>query len=309
MVLRTLRLHRVKWLLLAVYLPLSLLAAALVGDPMHWGDVHWLDVFGEGGGALMVLTWSLLILGSRPAGTVSNLLFIGLCLILVSLWQDNLDEFWKIPDAQLWDTWLENIPMPVGMAVLTLGLVRWYEEQRVLMAQLSQRERFMREHRSIDPVTRLASADYLNQQLAIDLHRARRECSPVSLVMLDLDGFDVINRRFGAKEGDRLLQAVTELLLLNLRDGDLLCRYAADRFAIMLPQTSEAMADLIAGELTGAIRHFAYRSSREGERVTVTASAGVALALSASPEELMRRANRALAEAKQTGSGYHAMAG
>ncbi|WP_077529217.1 GGDEF domain-containing protein [Vreelandella utahensis] len=309
MILRTLRLHRFKWLLLTGYLPLSLLAAALVGDPVRWEDVHWLDVFGEGGGALMVLTWSLLILGSRPAGTVSNLLFIGLSLILVTLWQDNLDEFWTIPDAQLWDTWLENIPMPVGMAVLTLGLVRWYEEQRVLMAQLSQRERFMREHRSIDPVTRLASADYLNQQLAIELRRARRECSPVSLMMLDLDGFDLINRRFGAHEGDRLLQAVTELLLLNLRDGDLLCRYAADRFAIMLPQTSEAMADLIASELTSAIRHFAYRSSKEGERVTVTASAGVALALSASPEELMQRANRALSEAKQTGSGCHAMAG
>ena len=309
MILRTLRLHRFKWLLLAVYLPLSLLAAAVVGDPMRWEDVHWLDVFGEGGGALMVLTWSLLILGSRPAGPVSNLLFIGLSLILVSLWQDNLDEFWAIPDAQLWDTWLENIPMPVGMAVLTLGLVRWYEEQRVLMTQLSQRERFMRKHRSIDPVTRLASADCLNQQLSIELHRARRECSPVSLVMLDLDGFDLINRRFGTQEGDRLLQAVTELLLLNLRDGDLLCRYAADRFAIMLPQTSEAMADLIASELTGAIEHFAYRSSKEGERVTVTASAGVALALSASPEELMQRANRALAKAKQTGSGCHAMAG
>mgnify|MGYP006291069811 CR=1 FL=1 len=166
----------------------------------------------------------------------------------------------------------------------------------------------MREHHSIDPVTRLASADYLNRQLAIELRRARRECSPVSLVMLDLDGFDLINRRFGAQEGDRLLQAVTELLLLNLRDGDLLCRYGGDRFAVMLPHTGETMAEILADELTAAVRHFAYKTRNEGERIAITASAGLALALNGSPQALMERANRALVEAKGKGQGHHVSA-
>ncbi|MEQ6886110.1 diguanylate cyclase [Salicola sp. Rm-C-2C1-2] len=299
---QTLKLHSLKWLCVALYLPLSLIAAFMVGDPKGWDGIDWLDVFGEGGGALLVLGWALLILGSRPAGTVSNLIFAGLGLIFVSLWQDNLDEFLLIPDVQLWDTWLENLPMPIGMVMLTLGLVRWYGEQRILMSQLSKRERFMREHRSVDPVTRLASAAYLSQQLEIELKRARQDCSPVSLVMIDLDDFDRINRRFGFEEGDRMLQSVTELLLLNLRDGDLLCHYGGDRFAVMLAQTGETMAAIITRELIAAVHHFAYRTGREGERISITASAGVALALSASPQDLMARANRALASAKEQGA-------
>ncbi|PAU79698.1 GGDEF domain-containing protein [Halovibrio salipaludis] len=305
---QTLKLHSLKWLCIALYLPFSLAAATLVGTPRGWRNIDWLDVFGEGGGALMVLAWTLLILGSRPAGTVSNLIFAGLGLIFVSLWQDNIDEFWIIPDAQLWDTWLENVPMPIGVVILTLGLIRWYQEQRILMAQLSKRERFRREHRSVDPVTRLASADYLEQQLDVELRAARRDQAPVSLLLLDVDGFDRINRRHGVAEGDRLLQALTDLLLLNLRDGDLMCRYGGDRFAIMLPHTNETMAVIMAGELTAAVSHFAYHTHYEGERVRLTASVGLALALSDSPRALMQRADHALADAKQKGAGSHASA-
>lgn len=307
-VLETLRLHSAKWVMLALFLPVSIALSVVTGSPKGWQSIDWLDVFGEGGGALMVLGWMLLILGSRPAGRVSNLIFAGLALIFISLWQDNIDEFLEIPDAQLWDTWLESVPMPIGMAILTLGLYHWHREQLVLMDHMVKRERFMREDRAIDPITRLASDDYLMQRLDSELRRARRQHFPVSLILLDIDDFDRINRRHGFVEGDQLLEAVTELLLLNLRDGDLLCRYGGDRFAVMLPHTGETMSKILADELTAALRHFAYKTRSEGERVVITASAGLALALNGSSEELMERANRALAKAKEKGPGRHVSA-
>lgn len=303
--LNTLRLHSIKWLTLAIFLPLSLTLSVAIGEPKAWQSIDWLDVFGEGGGALMVLGWTLLILGSRPTGPVSNLIFAGLALIFVALWQDNLDEFLIIPDTQLWDTWLESIPMPIGMVVLTAGLYRWHQEQLTLMDHLVKRERFMREHRAIDPITRLASERYLKQQLASELRRARRDSFPVSLLMVDIDDFDRFNRRFGVAEGDRLLRALTELLLLNLREGDLLCRYGGDRFAIMLPHTGETMATMLARELTDAVRYFAYKTHHEGETACITAGTGVAMALSASTDELLDRANVALARTKDAGPGHH----
>ena len=61
-------------------------------------------------------------------------------------------------------------------------------------------------------------------------------------------------------EGDRVLQAVTQVLLLNLRSTDLLCRYAGDRFAVLMPQTTEAQALALAEHLAfmvGQMRHSA----------------------------------------------------
>ena len=308
MLYRTLKLHSFKWLLMMLFMPFSIALSVMVGEPKAWEAIDWLDVFGEGGGALMVLGWMLLILGSRPDGVVSNLIFVGLALIFIALWQDNMDEFLQIPDAQLWNTWLESIPMPIGMGIFTFGLYCWHREQLTLMTRMTNRERFIREHRTIDPLTHLANDEYLARQLESEVRRSRRERLPVSLILIDIDNFDPINRRYGIGEGDRLLRALTELLLLNLRDSDLICRYGGDRFAVMLPHTGQTMAEILAGELTEAVGHFAYKTGTEGERVYITASAGVALALSDSVEELIDRANRALLKAKHRGPGNHASA-
>jgi GGDEF domain-containing protein len=116
--------------------------------------------------------------------------------------------------------------------VLTIGMYYWRHEQFRLNEHLQKRERLFRDHRAFDRITQLANADYLRRRCATNKRRPGLDCA---LVLLDIDGFHLINRAHGQREGDRVLQAVGHMLLLNLRNDDLLCRYAGDRFAVLMP--------------------------------------------------------------------------
>ncbi len=210
-------------------------------------ELHLLDVAGEGGTALLCATCLVLMLASRPAGRVTVLLTLGLGALMLGAWADCLDEFFKVPSTQSWDSWLEAVCMLGGGVMLTFGLHHYRLEQVTLNEHLHKRERLFRDHRSFDRITHVANAEYLRRQLAIESARAPDEAA--SLVLLDVDGFHLVNRRHGPREGDRLLQAIAQLLLLNVRTEDLVCRYAGDRFAVLMPRTDLVRARRSAEQL------------------------------------------------------------
>ena len=292
-------LHRLKLAALLLAANAALLLHLGAGDLKPMGDWVWLDILGEGGSALLCLVWLGLVLKSRPAGRVTNFLAIGLGLVFLSWWVDALDEFILLPDAISWDHWLESAPMPLGLLLLTLGIYHWHREQLAISAQMEKRERLFREHLLFDKLTPLNTADYLRRQLQQSLVEARTEQQPLSLVILDLDDFSQINRLHGHAEGDRVLQALTQLLLLNLRHRDLLCRLAGDRFVVLLPNTGAREAQLLAEELRLAVAHLAYKARAHGERLQLQASTAAVMALQDDADGLLQRLNLALAKAKQ----------
>lgn len=85
----------------------------------------------------------------------------------------------------------------------------------------------------------------------------------------------LINREHGYGEGDRVLQSVSQLLILNVRDSDLICRLAGDRFVALLPATEPARAQLIADELVQAVASYAHKILQTGERLQLAATAVV----------------------------------
>lgn len=294
-----LALHKWKVSVILVGANLLLIANLIFGDIKSWEEIKWLDILGEGGISLLSIIWLLLILNSRPAGRVTNFFVMALACIFLASFQDSLDEVIRMPEALVWDQWVESGLMPLGLLLLTQGIYHWNQEQKRINEQLCKRERLFREHRSHDPVTHLSGADYLRQQLANELEQHKRQSIPLSVLLLDVDKFHQMNRRYGMDEGDRLLQELTELLLLNLRRCDLLCRYAGDRFAIVLPNTGEVMAQMLAQELANAVQYFAFKTARNGETIFHSVSIGIALAIDDSPEQLLERANRALLRAKE----------
>lgn len=298
--------HAPKLALIFILLNVQILSTLALGDSKSWQEIDWLDIAGEGGAVWLCLVWLIVLLATRPDGPVTRLLFGGFGCFLIASGQDLLDEVVRLPEATVWNHAVESIPMPIGMFLMSIGLLYWYREQQALNEQLRKRERGLRDHRRMDKITGLSDALYLRQQLDVELNMARAEGLPTSILMLDIDEFREINRSLGMKEGDRLLRELTELLLLNLRRRDLLCRYAGDRFAIVLPATCQAMAELMAQQLEDVCRHFAFRASNSDLAQFHTVSTGVAtdgldaqLTDSDPVEQLLSRANYRLAKAKE----------
>jgi len=260
-----------------------------IGQPKPMAIWNWVDIVGEGGTALMSALWTLLILGSRPGGRVTLLLTGGLSAIMLGAWVDCLDEFFKIPDQHIWDSWLESMLTFGGMLTLTLGLYFWRQEQWSLNEHMQKRERLFREHRSFDRITQLANADYLRRQLRLE---QERQPGGSALILLDVDDFHLINREQGQQEGNRLLQAISHLLLLNLRPQDLLCRYAGDRYAILMPAASAATAATTAHHLQQAVRSLAHHT-RAGTRLRLSGRVAWAV-LSEDTDALLNRLDQAL---------------
>ena len=264
-----------------------------------WKPLHvwsWADIIGEGGAGTLAFVWLCLILKSRPSGRITNLLTVGLGLMFLAWWADALDEVIGLPQSVQWDHWLESGCISVGMLTLTYGLFHWHHEQLAIAAQRQKQERALREHRYFDRVTPLSGAHYLRQQINLLLKQETE--LPTALVIVDLDDFDSVNRRYSHQEGDHLLRAVSQLMLLNLRNQDLLCRLAGDRFVVLLPNTGEYQANLIAQEIDCAISHFAYRTQSHGERLYLRATTAVVRAQDEPCDALLQRLHLALAKAK-----------
>jgi diguanylate cyclase (GGDEF)-like protein len=288
----TLLLHKQKITLLLLLMISCLLVTWALGSPKAWAEIDWVDVIGEGGSACAVGLWVVFILGSRPQGRVTNLLTLGLGFMMLAFWQDALDEFIRLPSQVWWDQWFESATMPLGILVLTYGMFHWYQEQLLVNHTLKKREQLFREHAWVDRVTNLSRAVFLKRQLALIGDTQLNQ--DMALIMLDVAKFSVFNRQFGQVEGDRFLYQLAEYLQLNMREQDLLTRYAADRFAIILPATSLQVAKYIADELQDAVAHFHYRLKESGHTYLHTLNVGVAACKGCDGMTLMQQANQSL---------------
>jgi diguanylate cyclase (GGDEF)-like protein len=244
---------------------ITLLYAAL-GTPRPSTEWRWLDLVGECGTALMAAYWTHIVLASRPAGRVTLLLALGLAGIALGMWSDGLDEVFSMKHAPRIDKWLESGLLPVGMALVTAGLVGWRREQFQLSDHMQLRERLFREHRDFDRITQLARIDYLREQVVLEQQAHPRQ--PASLVMIEVTGLQAVLHDHGQRDAVRALQAVTHQILLNLRNDDLLCRYSGDRFVLLLPRTPLSDALRTARHLQQMVAMTAFHDS-DGRRATL----------------------------------------
>jgi diguanylate cyclase (GGDEF)-like protein len=264
---------------------------AAIGHLKPVSDWRGIDLLGEGGTALMAAGWMRIVLGSRPAGRVTLLLALGLAGVALGAWADTLDEVFAMHDAP-WrvDKWIESGLTPLGMLLLTLGLMDWRREQFQLSEHMQQRERLFREHRDFDRITQLASTDYLREQIALEQERNAGVSS--ALLMLEIADLQSLVRTHGRRDGVRALQAVTHQLLLNLRHDDLLCRHAGDRFLVLLPKTSLADAQRSADHLARMVGATRFHTL-QGERVELGLRSAC-IAATDDAKELLSRMNRML---------------
>lgn len=161
-----------------------------------------------------------------------------------------------------------------------------------------------------DPLTELPNARgfymMLEQRLA-ECERLGRE--PLSVISMDLDDFKLINDQWGHAIGDRLLASVANVIRKELRQMDILSRYAGDEFVAIMPMASQVMAEGIAERIRKAVADHKF-SVRTGKSVSVGISLGVASFPNngETTEELLTFASRNMQRDKHTRKNLHNLA-
>ena len=146
-----------------------------------------------------------------------------------------------------------------------------------------------------DPLTKLPNRRAFDEALDHEVARARRLKFPLSVAMVDIENFKVINDRWGHAEGDRCLREVAEAIRESLRSPDLSFRWGGDEFAVILSGASAHDTPALGERITGAI---AARCERPDDEPITARFASAELLSGQDAEELVERAGLALTEAK-----------
>jgi len=273
-------------------------------DPRYRYPLALLDVVLVTG----VLLW--FVFTGRPlVATNSRVLFLGylLALVLASL----------RGDGRLSRDVAAAVPVAYGLVLLAAasvadlpqlpadplyGAFRW-DEQAVRLLSLmacgvavmyaSRLAEAERSSSRLDALTGVFNRRFLEEYLTMIVARTRRGRQPLSLLMVDLDGFKQFNDREGHAAGDRVLREVALSLAGAVREDNVVARYGGDEFVVVLPNTPGEFAWQVAKEL------------RELFSGAIKLSIGVACLgpRGGSREELLAAADQALYRAKSRGGG------
>lgn len=181
------------------------------------------------------------------------------------------------------------------------------EEHRVKIRwHMKNRERIQALHKAQSQLARIALSDgltglfnraYFDATISQEMARCARRGLPLTLLMVDLDYFKKINDTYGHLAGDRALEAVAQVLTSMSRTSDTVCRFGGEEFAIILPETTNSNAVIVAERIRKKIAQLDLG-------FPLTASIGVGSAKVSKcllPEHIIAEADGALYEAKRKG--------
>jgi two-component system, cell cycle response regulator len=168
--------------------------------------------------------------------------------------------------------------------------------------QLEEANRQLRLLSITDGLTGLYNHRHVHELLQEEHERCKRNGDPLAVAMLDLDRFKQLNDTHGHQTGDVVLADTARILREGAREVDMIGRYGGEEFIVILPEATEAAAVHFAERVREAVERHVFRSGDKEIRMTV--SGGVASASAPDllqPDELIRRADMALYEAKNGG--------
>lgn len=152
-----------------------------------------------------------------------------------------------------------------------------------------------------DPTTGIANQNLFLRRLSEEFCRAQRHQKDISLILMDIDHFAAINETHGENNGDRVLKEVGRIFKNTMRINDLVARIGADSFAMLLPETNFAGAQIVAGKLRNTLNGTKIRSGSRS--IQVSASFGIASSskTTTKPGDLLKFAEKALKQARKRG--------
>lgn len=181
--------------------------------------------------------------------------------------------------------------LPNGGRLLTYGNISELADQAEALERLA----------CVDGLTGLNNRRHFLTLIESEWSRFQRYGRPLALLMIDIDFFKSVNDTFGHDAGDAVLRAVSETMHKSKRSSDIAGRLGGEEFALVLPEATPDRA------MAAAERYRTLIGGRpviaKGRQISVTVSVGVSLAEAgmAGFDELLKRADVALYEAKNSG--------
>lgn len=241
--------------------------------------------------------------------------FLGLCspvtAFLLRLWQaDPVHmDMWIRSELSYNSLFYLYMGVTTVLAFLAFGylLGSRSESQRVHNKSLRERMEELHLKSVTDGLTGAYSHAYLQEMLSIEMERSKRHETSLSILMMDLDDFKLLNDNHGHLFGDQVLKEITETVNMHIRQEDVLGRYGGEEFMVIMPGADLDVAKRVAERVRSSVARAGIIDQRDLQQsgpVQTTLSIGVATFLGAGKlthAGLIDHADRNLYRAKNKG--------
>ncbi len=190
----------------------------------------------------------------------------------------------------------------IGLSESDVPAISAFGSQIAIAVEKALLIRNIQELAITDGLTGIYNRRNFGELLEVELRRTKRYPGSVSLLIADIDHFKAVNDSRGHLAGDGVLKSLSMILKGAVRETDHVARLGGDEFGIILPNTSEGMAAVMAERIRRSVEDNDFKF--DSQRIALTLSLGVASALVERGEledDLVRKADFALYQAKQQG--------
>jgi diguanylate cyclase (GGDEF)-like protein len=167
----------------------------------------------------------------------------------------------------------DGTPLKVRLSGRQVSTASEKDSYEIIVEDITQQRKLedhLRQQAAKDPLTGLANYRHLVEILDTEIKRSERTGREFALLFLDLDGLKNINDRFGHVVGSQALCRLGDVLSNSCRNMDTAARFGGDEFAVILPETGEVPANLVAGRICDNL-------ARDGRKPRLSVSIGVAI--------------------------------
>jgi len=176
-------------------------------------------------------------------------------------------------------------------------------ELHIALQELEEANHELEQKNTLDELTGLFNRRFYDQKILAEYRRSKRNLTPLSLIIIDIDHFKVVNDTYGHLAGDRCLVWLSSQLKQSLKRGsDMAFRYGGEEFCVILPDTDENGAISLADSLRKKIE--SQPCAHKDIQISLTISSGIFTYIQQSdvqPEQIFTRADKALYDAKNNG--------
>ncbi len=190
--------------------------------------------------------------------------------------------------------------IPNTWAISVVGLASCLALSELRRRRAEAKMHLLRAESTTDPLTGVGNRRWLDIEMKQRIAQLRRQDSPFSVLMLDIDHFKSVNDTWGHDAGDVVLVAVSNEIRHTLRDMDVLCRTGGEEFIAILPGTNVKAAAAAAERIRRAVEELSVRFQNRNIAVTISIGVTAGTQTDEAPE-IIKRADDAVYSAKRDG--------